>query len=53
MRKKLSIQLSGYWRYNTIYSMKLIDLALAQLCAADLEAYEELIELWAWYGSCG
>jgi hypothetical protein len=30
--------------------MKSIDVALAQLCADDLEAYEELVELWAWYG---
>jgi len=30
-----------------------LDKALSKLNAADLEAYEELIELWAWYGSCG
>jgi len=33
--------------------MKSIDLALAELCPSDLEDYEELIELWIWYGGCG
>jgi len=33
--------------------MKSIDAALAQLSPSELEAYEELIELWVWYGSCG
>jgi|ETNvirenome_6_85_1030632.scaffolds.fasta_scaffold08576_4 hypothetical protein len=32
--------------------MKSLDIALAQLCASDLEDYEELIELWFWYGGC-
>jgi len=33
--------------------MKHLDAALNVLEPAELFAYEELIELWAWYGSWG
>jgi hypothetical protein len=33
--------------------MKHLDAALAELDSYNLEEYEELIELWAWYGGCG
>jgi hypothetical protein len=33
--------------------MKHLDAALADLDSCDLEEYEELIELWIWYGGCG
>ena len=30
--------------------MKHLDAALSMLDPADMDAYEELIELWIWYG---
>jgi|TARA_Y100000310_G_scaffold173824_1_gene173967 succinate dehydrogenase flavin-adding protein (antitoxin of CptAB toxin-antitoxin module) len=33
--------------------MNYLDKALSSLSGDALEEYEELIELWIWYGGCG
>jgi len=30
-----------------------LDKALTELSRSELDEYEELIELWIWYGGCG